>query len=535
MGETVTGAGVRRGSGVGGEDLKIEGGNTMPNFKIDKINLDSHTCPTREESLGTIKTYSGKASEFLADVNAGEKLKWRSRSFEQTNQCLLTQTILRIMSIRDSVLIVHGPVGCAQMSYGYREIYKSVPPQLQRPDFELALLSSNLTEQDVVFGGEKKLRLAIETAQERYDPKTIIIATSCASGIMGDDIEGIVESMKPDIKAHIVPIHCEGFRSQISQTAFDATSHAIVKYIVQPPKQKQKDLVNVVAPFSVSWTDRMEITRLFDKIGLRPRFVPDFCSTAELEELSEAVVTAPSCVSYGYYLQRALHETYGVPYFREPAPLGIENTAEWFRQIAKYTGKEKEVEALIKEELNFVLPKLEDFKKQFAGRDISLFVSAGQARATFVPRFAAELGLKIAAINTLELDPIIAEEIQDIYDQIGDFEIHASDVQPYEQSHLMKRLKPDLYTGCPFMGLYKRDGSHVRNHSFRSDFSPQANQFAFRGVLNYALIIQRAMNNPSLNRTLHAKRPTPYRASWYAQEDILAYAPIVNTEEQKYG
>ncbi|MDR3165311.1 MAG: hypothetical protein LBU13_07005 [Synergistaceae bacterium] len=494
-------------------------------FESFKINLENDTSPKREDSLGTIKAYSGKISKLAEDFKADKKLKWYDRKFEQASQCLLTQVVNRILSIRDSALIIHGPVGCAQASYGYREFYRNLPPQLQRPDFELHILSSNLTEQDIVFGGERKLRLAIESCVERYNPKSIVIATSCASGIMGDDIEGITDSIQPSIEARIVPIHCEGFRSEISQSAFDASAHAIVKYLVREPKKKQPDLVNIIAPFSVTWADRVELTRLFNKVGLRPRFIPDFATTGELAEISEAAVTAPTCASYGFYLQNALYEKYGVPYFREPAPLGIEYSEMWFRSIAKYTGREKEIEALIEEEKAFVLPKLEEFKKRFKGKESSIFVAAGQARAIFIPKFAAELGMNVAAVNTLELDPFVVDELQKVYEKVGDdFEVHVSDVQPFEQSHLMNKLKPDLYTGCPFMGLYKREGSHVRNHSFRSDFSVQSNQFAFRGLLNYAYIIQRALNNPSLNRTLHDRRPSPYKKWWYEQENIMAYA-----------
>jgi nitrogenase molybdenum-iron protein alpha chain len=493
-------------------------------YESYKINLDNDTSPKREESIGTVKTYSGNVSDLLADRKAGNKLKWVDRKFQQGSNCMLTQIVSRLVSIRDSALIIHGPVGCAHGAYGYREFYRNLPPQLRGPNFELNLLSSNLTEQDIVFGGEKKLRLAIETCVERYNPKSIIIATSCASGIMGDDIEGIVSTVQPSIKARIVPIHCEGFRSQISQSAFDAAAHAIVKYLVQPPKRKQEDLVNIIAPFSVTWADRIELTRLFSKLGLRPRFIPDFCTTDELAEISEAAVTAPTCASYGFYLQNALYEKFGVPYFREPAPLGIEYTEIWFRNIAKYTGKEKEVEALIEEEKAFVLPKLEEFKKQFNGKEASVFVSAGQARAIFIPKFVAELGMDITAINTLELDPYVVEELEKVYDQVGDFEIHAADIQPFEQSHLMHRLKPTLYTGCAFMGLYKREGSNVRNHSFRADYSVQSNQYGFRGILNYAYIVQRALNNSSLNRLLRERRPSPYKQWWYEQDNILAYA-----------
>lgn len=498
----------------------------------EPLNLDLPTSAIRERRLGTIKAYHGTVSQLLAEEGSGQKLTWRDRSFQQASMCLLSQAVGRLITIRDSVLVVHGAVGCAQGPNGYREMFKNVPRELGRPDFELQWLTTNLTEHDIVFGGEAKLRQAIREAVKRYAPKSILIATSCASGVIGDDIEGIVQSLQPETEATLVPIHCEGFRSQISQTAFDAASHAIVKYLVRDPRKKQRDLVNIIAPFSVTWADRVEITRLFQKVGLRPRFVPDFATTDELRELSEAAVTAPTCASYGQYLQQALHERHGVPYFRQPAPLGIESTKTWLRNIAEHTGKEQEVEALIAEELAYVLPKLEALKRSFKGTSARLLVSAGQARAAFVPRFAAELGMEVAAVNTLELDSFVLEELRKVYEEVGDFEIHASDVQPFEQSHMLNRLKPEIYTGCPFMGLYKREGSNCRNHSFRSDFSPQSNQFAFRGLLNYGYVMQRALHNQSLCKTLARETPRPYRPWWYEQPDILAYAkPATATGE----
>ncbi|MDR0877033.1 MAG: hypothetical protein LBN21_03185, partial [Treponema sp.] len=112
----------------------------MATHEIPKINLENDTSPKREESLNSIKAYSGKVSEFLRDIHSGKELEWKNRTFEQTSQCLLTQVVNRILTIRDSVLIIHGPVGCAQGSYGYREIYRNVPIQLQRPNFELNIL-----------------------------------------------------------------------------------------------------------------------------------------------------------------------------------------------------------------------------------------------------------------------------------------------------------------------------------------------------------------------------------------------------------
>ncbi len=453
------------------------------------------------------------------------KLELRNRAFQQATWCVFVQAAGRMISVRDGVLLIHAPVGCSAGLSGYREIYKNIPPQaIEGGDIDLHVVSTNLTEREIVYGGEEKLKESIREIEKRYNPRSIFVITSCASGVMGDDIEGAVNEVQPEIKATIVPIHCEGFRSQISQTAFDAVWHAIVKYLVKEPKQKQKDLINFVAPFSVTWADRQEIRRLLGKMGLRVNIVPDFSTTEQFETLSEAVVSVTSCTSYGEYLLKALHEKYDIPYIENPLPLGIANTEAWLRKIAEYTGKEKEADELIKEELAIVTPQIEALKKEFKWKNAKLFMAGGQARVTFVSKFAAELGMEVSAVNTLEINDILVDELKDVYNQIGvDYEVHASDYQPFEVSHLLTRLKPEVATVCPMAGLHKREASAVRLHSFRTDWTPFGSQLGFRGAVNYGYLVHRALNNPSLCKVLKSRTSRPYKDWWYSQKEMMYY------------
>jgi nitrogenase molybdenum-iron protein alpha chain len=116
---------------------------------------------------------------------------------------------------------------------------------------------------------------------------------------------------------------------------------------------------------SYCWQDRLEITRLLNKVGLRPNFIPEFASVEQFEQLSEAAVTAPLCPTYTDYLSKGLEQEYGVPYFLYPSPMGIAGTDEWLRKIAEFTGKEIEVEELIEEEHKKWLPKLEAVRNEF--------------------------------------------------------------------------------------------------------------------------------------------------------------------------
>ena len=265
-----------------------------PHIVDSRINLEQDTCPNREERANGINAYYGQASDLLKDARAG-KLKQCDRKFQQSSGCTLNFYLtVRINTIRDATIIYHAPVGCSCASLGYRELFQHIPTSMGMPEnYDLHWLTTSMNEKDMVYGSTDKLKAAVLEAQRRYDPKAIFILTSCASGIIGEDIEGAVNEVQPKIKARIVPIHCEGIRSRLVQTGYDAFWHAVLKYLVRKPQKKQKDLVNVASMLSYTWQDRLEIKRLLGKMGLRVNYVTEFASVEQFEQLSEAAVTAP--------------------------------------------------------------------------------------------------------------------------------------------------------------------------------------------------------------------------------------------------
>ena len=141
-------------------------------------------------------------------------------------------------------------------------------------------------------------------SRTQWSPRAIFILTSCTSGVIGEDIEGAVNELQPYIKARIVPVHCEGSRSRLVQTGYDAFWHGVLKYLVRKPEKKQKDLMNVAVMLSYTWQDRLEINRLLKRLVCDPISFLNSLSVDQFEQLSEAAVTAPLCPNYTDYLSR---------------------------------------------------------------------------------------------------------------------------------------------------------------------------------------------------------------------------------------
>lgn len=494
------------------------------------IDLSKKTCPNREQRANGTNVYYGKASELLNDARNGN-VKCSEKKFQQSGGCVLNFYLSnRVTTIRDAVVIFNAPVGCSAGSLGYKELFRGVPVELGRPaQYQVNWLTTNLQQNDVVYGASQKLKDAILGAQERYNPKAIFILTSCTTGIIGEDIEATVREAQPEVEATIVPVHCEGVRSRLVQTGYDAFWHGVLKYLVREPKEKQEDLVNVASMLSYTWQDRIEIERLLGKLGLRVNFIPEFATVEQFEQLSEAAVTAPICPTYTDYLSRGLEKEYGVPYFLYPSPVGIANTDEWLRQIAKYTGKEEEVEKLIEEEHKIWVPKLKAIQEEFVklrngGEKIRILGSLGQGRLVTQLPYFDELGLQSPAAMAQDFDDLIIDELDHIIKTLGDFDIMVNTFQAAEQANITQHLNPDLTLTCPFQGgSWERDNNVTRIHSLRGDPDPWSAQGGYAGAVAFGNFLLQAFKNRSYHKTLSEKTPRSYKDWWYEQPDPLYY------------
>lgn len=103
-------------------------------------------------------------------------------------------------------------------------------------------LVQNLEERDTVFGAVEKLANTVREVYERVHPKAIFITTSCASGIIGDDVEGTAKELSEELGIPVVGCFCEGFKSRIWTAGFDSAYHSIVN--VKPPERKRTKLIS---------------------------------------------------------------------------------------------------------------------------------------------------------------------------------------------------------------------------------------------------------------------------------------------------
>ncbi len=79
-------------------------------------------------------------------------------------------------------------------------------------------MSTDMQEEQIVFGGEKKLAQAIREAYAIFKPKAIAILSTCPVGLIGDDVHAVARQMKEELGINVVGFSCEGYKG-VSQSA----------------------------------------------------------------------------------------------------------------------------------------------------------------------------------------------------------------------------------------------------------------------------------------------------------------------------
>ena len=96
---------------------------------------------------------------------------------------------------RDIVNLTHGPIGCGFYSWLTRR-NQTRPKSPEDHNFMTYCFSTDMQDEQIIFGGEKKLRQAIQEAYDLFKPKAISIFATCPVGLIGDDIHAVAREMK---------------------------------------------------------------------------------------------------------------------------------------------------------------------------------------------------------------------------------------------------------------------------------------------------------------------------------------------------
>ncbi len=493
-----------------------------------KINLKTPVVESREQRLGTVVSWSGSASDLVRQSGysggCGECTLCEMRTpFSQGSVCSEQMVECQAGQVRDAVLIQHSPIGCAAGQVSYNSLYRNGLKMRGFPVEGTKVLCTNLTEKDMVFGGIDKLRQSVDDAWERFHPKAIFISTSCATAIIGDDIDSVATEYSDKLGIPVVPMHCEGFRSKHWSTGFDSTQHGILRQIARKGGVKQEDLVNVIS----LWGSDI-FTPMFKELNLRVNYVVDLSSVADLAQLSEAVATVSFCNTLSTYLASGLEQDFGVPQVKAPQPYGFAGTDAWLRELGRVTHREDLVEKYIARKHAEVEPKVAALRKKLKGlRGMS---ATGSAYSHGLVSVIRELGVESDATMVFHHDPVYdshdprQDSLNELVKNYGDVKsFNVSNRQQYQFYILLKKYEPDFI-------LIRHNGLAPLASRMGIPAVPLGDEHqavGYDGMVNIGNIILDVLAHKKFHLNLAAHVHLPYTQWWLRQDDpyILAKHP----------
>ncbi|MFP3043532.1 nitrogenase [Treponema primitia] len=487
------------------------------------INLNSQlkksTVGTREDRLGSITGYNGALQDLVSRSCCGT-LKNRERCFSQSSMCLSLCAIEQLLGIRDIAVVYHAPSGCCAFAAAIHVLARQIAQRIGKQNNSV-LIGTDIDENDTIFGAIPAVREIILETYKKHRPATIFVASSCVSGVTGEDIDSLAEELSGELPVPVVSIHCEGFKSRIWASGFDIADHAVLRSIVKPPKEK-RPVINFKNFFE---SERRQITNMFGEFDVKPQFLYMNSTVEELSHLSESLASVCICGTLGTYLGNALESQYGVPYIRTINSMGIAGFEAWMRRIGEVIHKETEVAAFLKREKEKYLPRINELKRELKG--LRAVIGMGPGYTYEVTRVLQELDMEVVWAAAWHYDyqydnsevPPALQWLQT--NSPSDVGLSVADMQNYEVLSILNKYQPDLY-------FSRHPGSTVwaiKQGIAAMYVADEYMIFGYRGMLNFAQSIADTIHNRSFEKNLASRIKLPYTSWWYTQQNDAMLFP----------
>ncbi|MFA6282942.1 MAG: nitrogenase molybdenum-iron protein alpha chain [Desulfurivibrionaceae bacterium] len=296
---------------------------------------------------------------------------------------------------RDIVNLVHGPIGCSFYAWLTRRNQTDAGPDGE--NYMNYCFSTDMQEQDIIFGGEKKLAQAIQEAYDLFHPKSIAVFATCPVGLIGDDIHTVSKNMKEKFgDCNVYAFSCEGYKGVSQSAGHHIANNQVFRHLVgqndevKPGKYK----INLLGEYNIGG-DGFEIDRIFKKCGIT--CISTFSGNSTYDQFASshtADLNAVMCHRSINYVADMMETKYGIPWIKVNF-IGAKATAKSLRKIAGYFGEKElidRVEAVIAEEMPGVEAALAEITPRTEGKTAMMFV--GGSRAHHYKELFDELKMK---------------------------------------------------------------------------------------------------------------------------------------------
>ena len=397
--------------------------------------------------------------------------------------------------ITDALHLVHGPIGCASYTWDIRGSLSS-GEDLFRNSF-----STDMQEEDIIFGGEKKLALCLDELITKYRPPLAFVYSTCIVGVIGDDMKAVCKAASERHGIEVPPVESSGFIGN-KAAGYRAACDALLRLIAMPlfaaerrrkerRKKSGKPVINYLGDFNLAgeaWIIRDYLRRL--GVELNVVFTGD-ATYADLKRAPEAELNIIQCAGSMQYLAGNMQEVYGIPSL-QVSFLGMEDTASSLRAIAQELGDAQiapNAEAVIQTEEAAYAPQVEAYRQYLEGKKAAVYVGGGFKAVSLIRQFR-EVGMEVVMVGS---QTGRKEEYALMNDLVQEGAVILDDANPAELERFLLEQGADLLVG----GVKERPLAYKLGRAFLDHNHDRKHPLSgYVGALNFAKEVYSSICSP---------------------------------------
>jgi nitrogenase molybdenum-cofactor synthesis protein NifE len=414
--------------------------------------------------------------------------------------CAFDGAKIALQPITDVAHLIHGPIACEGNSWDGRGS-KSSGSQLYRTSF-----TTDITEQDIVFGGEKHLYRSIVEIAEKYNPPAVFVYQTCVPAMIGDDLEAVCKAASKKLGKPIIPVNVPGFVGS-KNLGNKLAGEALLDYVIgtEEPESTTPYDINIIGEYNLSG-ELWQIKPLLDELGIRIlACISGDSKYHEVARSHRARAAMMVCSKAMINVARKMEERYGIPFF-EGSFYGIGDTSDALRSIARLLiqrGAPGELldrtERVIEREEARAWQRILPYKPLLEGKRVLLFT--GGVKSWSVVAALQEAGLILTGTSVKKSTPGDKERIKELIKKDGHM---FDDLKPREMYKMLKEARADIMLSggrTQFVALKAKmpwlDINQERHHAYAG----------YEGMVALVREIEKALSNPIWEQV---RKPAPW-------------------------
>jgi nitrogenase molybdenum-cofactor synthesis protein NifE len=373
--------------------------------------------------------------------------------------------LMAVSGIADAIPLIHGPAGCASLRQ--MNSFATSGPASHTP-------CTDLSEIDLVLGGETRLYRGIIDLYNRLKPALIVVIPTCPSDMICDDLAGIVDNAKREVGCEV--IYSTGEMIQGRPIGYHDVMVSLVEQLMLPraPFETIEGSVNLINfPIGASENKFTGIISVLEEMGV---VINQVCfqntHLSDLYELPKAelnIVDTPSP-----WVER-MKDHFGIDYLAALSfgsdpdlsnPFGTTGAARFLLEIIERLGLGSSAVNLVEEKKKEAMKNNMELREKLKGVKIAVLDGLSLGPGVIMMR---DLGMVLEAISYRSFFMKSHGMSDAAYEQLIEMDIEAArrygcepkilrEPTPEEEIRLFKDLGVDLVLSNGGIARYNAEG-----------------------------------------------------------------------------